>query len=428
MTGAAASPFSPRMVLAMLVVGAGAFLLCLYAIGQGWTGQHDDTGGSGHAASNGLNGYAALVRLLEKRGYPVSTTRDRARLDDRALLILTPPLTQNAAELSELLRKRRFEGPTIVILPKWFAFDASKVPGIKGAKPGWVLLGDPTSPTWLSKVVAIEHTEISLDHEGRWTGLGHTGALPTAKAQSIFGPNLAPLVSDGHGALVAYAEDGGSYPTLQPLAGRTVVQLRESDENSYALVIVAEPDLVNNLGLADQGRARLAVQLVGASLENQKLPVVFDLTLAGLGASDNLLKLAFEPPFLAATLCLLLAALVVAWRGLRRFGPPLAEEPALGHGKRQLARNGAGLIERSRRLHLLGPPYAALIAGRIAARLGLREAAPEARDLAAARLLEARGLAADYPARLAALRGARRSTDLLRAAGALKSIERTLAP
>src|SRR5207253_11359648 len=90
-------------------------------------------------------------------------------------------------------------------------------------------------------------------------------------------------------------------------------------------------------------------------------------------------------------------------------------------------RNAAGLIERSRRLHLLGPPYAALIAARIAARLGVRDPQPDTRDAAAARLLDARGIAADYPARLDALRSARKAAELIRAAGALKSIERTLA-
>src|SRR5690606_32166882 len=153
----------------------------------------------------------------------------------------------------------------------------------------------------------------------------------------------------------------------------------------------------------------------------------FDLTLAGLGHSDNLLTLAFQPPFLAATFCLLLAALLIAWRALRRFGPPIAEAPALAMGKRQLARNGAALVERARRLHLLGPPYAALVPGRMADALGIHEPDPLAREEAVARALAARNIAPDFAARAAALRDARKAHELLRAAGALRTIERMLA-
>ena len=67
----AAAPFSPRVVLALIAVGAAAFLLFLYALGAGWTGG-DRAMGSGHASSKGLNGYAALVDLLDRRGHDVS--------------------------------------------------------------------------------------------------------------------------------------------------------------------------------------------------------------------------------------------------------------------------------------------------------------------------------------------------------------------
>ena len=420
----AGNPFAPGAVIGLLAVGAAAFLLFLYALGAGWTG-HDRTSGAGHAASNGLNGYAGLVDLLKRQGLDVSTSRNKAQLDAEALLVLTPEYGQDPAKLAKLLRARRQEGPTLLILPKWEAADVSQLPGAKGVRRGWVVLGDPQSPDWFKKVEGFDQTDIRLDKTGTWEGLGRGGKLPAAQTQSIFGPGFARIVGDGQGgSLVAFLDDGGYYPTLLPLAGRVV---DEKAPRRWAVTVVAEPDLFNNQGLADQERARLAVQLVRAAREEQSLPVVFDLTLAGLGASDNLLTLAFEPPFLAATLCLLLAGVVVAWRALRRFGPPLAEVPALAFGKAQLARNGGGLIERSRRLHLLGPPYAALLAGRIAARLGVREIQPEARDNQAARLLEARGLAADYSARLDALRTARKAGELIRAAGALKSIERTLA-
>ena len=95
-------------------------------------------------------------------------------------------------------------------------------------------------------------------------------------------------------------------------------------------------------------------------------------------------------------------------------------------GKRQLARNGAALVERARRLHLLGPPYAALISARVAGALNIREAEPAVREAAIARIQVARGLPPDFAERAETLRNARRPAELLRAANALRSIERTL--
>jgi hypothetical protein len=68
------------------------------------------------------------------------------------------------------------------------------------------------------------------------------------------------------------------------------------------------------------------------------------------------------------------------------------------------------------------------VAARIAEALAVRSTDPEAREAAIAQLLAARGLATDYIAHADALRRARHSAELLRAAGALRTIERTLAP
>lgn len=423
-----AAPFSARAALAVILAGAGALLLFLYASGAGWNGD-DHASGSGHAEGKGLNGYSALVELLKKRGETVSTSRTGGALDDEALLIITPQHFTDTDALGALLTARRLQGPTIVILPKWFAFDLSQMQGVPRdkAKPGWVMLGDAIKADWIGEVEGFAKTDVSLGDDGRWQGLERSGKLPSARTQTIFGPAIVPLVRDGRGsgALVAYRDDTGSYVTLAPLAGLEPAELGDDDENPWAQIIVAEPDLFNNAGMADEKRAELAVDLIVAAKEGEDLPIVFDLTLAGLSGGRNLLTLAFEPPFLAATLCLILLAALIAWRSFRRFGPPLADVPALAQGKRQLAINGAALVERARRLSLLGAPYAAMVAGRIAARLGVRETG-ETRDIAVARLLAARGIAEDYPNRLSALREARSAKELLRAAGALKSIERTL--
>ena len=156
--------------------------------------------------------------------------------------------------------------------------------------------------------------------------------------------------------------------------------------------------------------------------------VTFDLTFNGFARSPNLLTLAFTPPFLAATLCLLIAALLVGWRAFLRFGPALAGGPAIAFGKRQLVANTAGLVRRSKRLHLLGPPYAVLVRERLVRALGLpHRADPVAREAAIDRALAMRAPGSlPFSKAAAALRHARGPAELLRAAQALHAIERTL--
>lgn len=426
----AASPFSPRAIVAMLAVGAGAFVLMLYAIGAGWTGRDDRDGGA-HAAANGVNGFAGLARLLESGGYDVSLSRSEARLDDEALLVLTPTFGTGADELDEIVEARRYIGPTLIVLPKWFAGRAADLEGLT-APQGWVVLDGAMPPDWLGELTGFSETTAEVAERRRWQGMGRSGRLPDPERSiGMDSPYVLPLVTDEHGDVLAgFLDDGGAYPVLDRAAG---MPERDPDEMGldtarWAVVVVAEPDLLNNYGMADRARAEVALAIVEAAREGQDLPIVFDITLPGLGRGENLLTLAFRPPFLAATLCLLLAMAVIAWRALRRFGPPVAEAPAMARGKRQLAANGAALIERARRLHLLGPPYAALVTGRLAATLGIREADETAREAAVARALGARGLTIDFPEHAAALRRARTPAELLRAAGALRTIERTLKP
>lgn len=419
-----ASPFAPRAVLGMLLFGALAFLLALYFIGIDETGNNADDGG-GHAASKGLNGYAALVRLVEMGGYAMHVSRSEGDLSTPGLLVLTPSHNADGEELAQIVARRRYAGPTLVVLPKW---TASTLPRTQeGAKRGWVTLFGTQPPEW--KGFADDIAVAATQSRG-WYGAGRAGVLPApGQVQAGSGDRLVPLVrtADGTRVLAGYIADEGYYPALNALAG-VDPSMGGDQEDRYPLVLVFEPDLLDNYGMAQRANAQLAMALVDAAADGADESVTFDLTQNGLGRSMNLLTLAFTPPFLAATLCLAIAAAVVGWRALRRFGPPLAEARAIAFGKRQLAENSAGFIRRTRRLHLLGPPYAALMRKRIAAMLGLpwqddARAMDERIDMA----LTARGAAhTPFFALTERLGHARSQHELLRAAEALKQIERML--
>lgn len=407
------SPFRPATVLSLLAVGVIAFLLFLYSLGQGWTGGEESDGGN-HASANGLNGYSGLVTLLDRTGRDVSLSRNPADMREYGLQVLTPPMMTSAEEFEDILDQRMDSGagPTLVILPKWIAMPVPDMEDTQ-SEDGWVMLLGATSPLWFDQLELAEGASLGLGQTEGWQGLGASGDLPDkTQAQALVEDKakaFRTLVTDSEGDVLA-AE---------------LVQRENYDP--WPVIVVFEPDLMNNYGMADKGRAEVALQLVERATLGEDMPIRFDLSLNGLGAAQNLLTLAFRPPFLAATLCLLLAALVIGWRAFRRFGPPLAEAPAVSQGKRQLARNGAALLQRVKRWHLLKRPYEDMVGRRVAKALGLHNAETDARELAIDNALQRRGHDGSPFSRLAAdLRGAERPRDILRAARRLRTFERTL--
>lgn len=410
--GRAISPFTRGSVLAILLVGFGAFVAMLYFLGAG------DTGGEGanrnaHASSNAIHGYAGLSQLLEANGYEVEKTREPGGLSTSDLLILTPTQFTDAAEFAEILENRQYQGPTLVILPKWTAVrprgeiaeeDEDRV------QDDWVRLVSTLSLDWTQELPELYAIEIGTrpsesSSNGRWGGLGLTGEMPTpATVYAEANPNHEALVIDQDGRRLALNVIGqeGTY----------------FYDEAHWLTFVVEPDLMNNFGLADPTRAALALALVEEAGYDERR-VTFDQTLAGLGGSTNLLTLAFQPPFLAATLCLILAMLIVGWRAFLRFGPVAAQGHETGFGKTQLVKNGAGLIVRAGRLRLLAEPFIALTQRKLARVLGLTNPDPKAIDAALAQRLPNEEPFSD---RVAKLQNASRAGEVVRAARSLNDL------
>lgn len=426
------SPFSPRTVLGLVVVGGLAFLAFLWLIGAGLTGGNPNDG-QASVGGKGLNGYAAMADYLERRGYAVSRVQSLASLKQPGLLILTPPADAEGKDIAEVVTHRRPIGPTLIILPKWQVAQVGQL--TPGAKPGWVTLSGVEVPNWTEFYDDISLGLKPMRAGGKvasWRGLGSGGDLPSSEnVLSGAGDALVPLVvgtEDGR-VLAGYIDDG-DYPALRDVAEGYAPEPDPDtvDDTLYPLVMVFEPDLLNNQGFADAPNAVLAEALVREVLDGGDKVVAFDLTLNGYGRSQNLLTLAFTPPFLAATLCLLLAAGVIGWRAFHRFGPPLLAGRGIAFGKRALVANAAALVRRTRRLHLIGAPYADAARDRLARALAL----PQRLDGPATEAAIDRALATRAPdlmpfsAAAAAMRAARRPADLLRAAQTLHSLERTL--
>lgn len=421
------NPFTARTALALVVFGSLAFVALLWMIGNGLAQGSANNGGA-HGEGRGLNGYAAVADLLERQGHAVRTSRSRAGFDQPGLLVLTPQPTANGKDITEAVERHRRVGPVLVIAPKWTAFPLPS--GDLRAKKGWVQLAGPGEINWPGFLdqLTLNASEGAKGAQVRWRSRMAAGTFPDARRTLAgVGPGLLPLVEGADGRVFAAYMDDGVFPAMARQALRPADAATRYRSQTYPLIVVFDADLLSNYGMAQRPSAELAVQLVNAAA-GRETPITFDLTLAGLEFKPNLLSLAFTPPFLAATLCLLLAAMAIGWRAFLRFGPPLVPGRAIAFGKRALVTNAAGLIVRSRRLHLLGPPYADAVRARLIRALGLSRAGDEAADtLAIDRAAVARGEPKHAFSQAAArLRQARSERELVKAAADLHALERTL--
>lgn len=447
------NPFSPRTALLLVLAGVIAFVVLLWSIGSGMADPEPQASGA-HAGGRGLQGYAALEGYLKERGYAVRALQSRSALKQAGLLVLTPSHQTKPADIEKAVAEHRDWGPTVLVIPKWLAMPLPPRLSPKVRK-GFVRLVEAQPPDWkgFHDEVGVRIDPLAGGQAGnQWRGLGLSGVMPDpGKVLSGGGGRLVPLVEAGpdNKLLAGYFADGGNYPELAEVAldeepapdlaegaeGEPVVVASpgaqydpDRYENAYPLIVVFDPDLLNNSGMARLANAQLAERLFAAALDGGDKTVLFDLTLNGYGRSQNLLQLAFTPPFLAATLCLMLAAAVALWRAYNRFGPPLLAARSIAFGKRALVGNAAGLLRRARRLHLVGAPYADAARDRLVKALALpQRLAPEQAEAAIDRALAARDPAAiPFSTAAADLRAARRPRDMLRAAQAIHSLERML--
>ncbi len=444
MNPARSSPFSPRVALGLVLAGALGFIGLLWSIGSGMADPAPQPSGA-HVGGKGLTGFAALATYLKARDYSVSEGQTRGAQQRGGLLVLTPRHDARPADIARVIADHSSSGPTLLIMPKWLAQPLPQPPAFAPTggsqakvRPGFVRLVQAAAPEWrgFHDEIAVMIAPLAGSPAAqRWRAVGIDGVMPAVQTvESGQGRHLVPLVTAGSDARIvaAYLADTGRYPALDAMAMGPPAEVSEADVQTgrpgYPLILVFDPDLLNNYGFAQQANAVLAERIVQAALRGAKSKIVFDLTLAGYARSQSLLELAFTPPFLAATLCLVLAAGVALWRAYHRFGPPLLAGRSIAFGKRALIANAAGLLRRARRLHLLGGPYADAARERLIKALAL----PQRLDPAAAEAAIDRALAVRAPgsesfsATSADLRAARKPRDLLRAAQRLHLLERTL--
>jgi hypothetical protein len=339
-SAAAAGPFSRTTIIAVLIAGVFSFsgLAVLSAYAPDLRRGSD---GGAHALSKSAIGFAGLAKLLQAAGTPVVISRGEPPAGRTgAILVLTPDETDDAADIARI----HFQGPTLIAPPKWMVMPLRQ------------------NPEWVEKVGGFRDDRVSRNLIGKLSPGARLEArkgVSTVRVSTVGGQVLGEARIDSARSLA-----GSRWtPVLVDEAG-AVLMARQG--NKYLL---AEPDLLNTQALKTLKGATLASGVV-ERLGPKGTPVFFDVTLNGFQRSRSLLRLAFEPPFLAATLCAVAAALLMGLHAAVRFGAVRREDRALALGKTALADNQAALIRMARREHRMAEPYALQIRDSVARAVG----------------------------------------------------------
>ncbi|TPE63934.1 hypothetical protein FJQ54_03585 [Sandaracinobacter neustonicus] len=294
---------------------------------------------AGSAQGRAATGFAGLQRLLPP-------AEDGDPIDSEELLIVILPPHGLDADTRDLLHERRTGKATLLVLPKWNVVAEPMQPG-RVRSAGLQRPAFPGEPG-----VTVEQDEAPA--KGMLKGRDYMEGWdmqPALKSQQwLEGDNVIPLLVTAEGRAV-------------------LAEIGNADEDKILLVL-ADPDLLNNLAMADRKRAGAAVGLV-AALNSTGSESASVIDAAELAAGRNLLRLLLTPPFLAMTLVLLALLLFGGWQALIRFGAPVVPPPAILPGKEALVENAAGLLRMAGREALAAPPYARLIARQAAEESGI---------------------------------------------------------
>lgn len=338
------SPFNRGTMLVVTAIGVLAFISML-VLGAYAPDLRSGRNGGAHALSNAATGFSGLVRLAEATGRNPRIVRAPNQLQDEALAVITPE--SPGTDLSEILERR---GPraTLLVLPKWSTEGDRNRPGwvrIRGLLPPYSPEG-VLAPAYKLKVLRVKEkgTPLRTVHPIAVQDLGFVSPEIT---QVVTGKDVEPVIVDQ--------------------GGRTVVA-KARDRNLY---IVADPDLLNNHGMADARQAAAALALLDLLNSTDADSILFDVTANGLGHSRSPLRLAFDPPFTAVTVIIFVAMLLAGWQALIRFGNPRPPQRAIAFGKAALVENSAALIRKAGREARLGPRYVDTIRDRAAALFNL---------------------------------------------------------
>lgn len=287
--------------------------------------------------SNSALGHNAVVEFLKKMGLGVVPRRSMAGggIGPQRPLVLAEPDpygpgwdTERMAALSREAKDRK--APLVLVLPKWRAGKPRK------DKPDWLEKVEPRSTAdALRAAAALGDPELQKISIRRFRGMQRCSATWGARDSPVrfkVDANPAQLLQEAPGFVsLVKCQDG------------ILIAKRPGTGMSPPIILVADPDLLNNQGLGRADNALVAHDLFAKGLGASG--AVFDETIHGLTRTPGLLAEATSFPLVLAVLQGLVLLGVVLWAGMGRFGKPLPVSMGLAAGKEILIDNTAKLLE-----------------------------------------------------------------------------------
>lgn len=350
-----AALMTPKMIFSLVIIGIFSFA-ALMTLSSYAGDLREKNNGQAHALSRSAIGFGGLTRLLGDMDYDVrmARTENVQYADSTALRVFTMSRPFQADGLDEL----ELYTPTLIIMPKWVTTP------VKGSA-GWVQKGWGDQHVWddenherdLKELAGeVDFTIIETDDKtvtySAKAAVGDKVALKDIEIENLQwlkGENLIDIIRVDEGPVLVKIEDTTTY-------------------------ILSDPDFLNTMGLATKSRARFAVDIIETVISDAGADagrVDFDLTFHGFGGKTNVIKVLTQPPFLAATLCLLAAGGLIAWQAFSRFGDPLELRRDYALGKFSLADNAARFIRIAGREPNMAPDYVRLIRKQVIKELDL---------------------------------------------------------
>jgi len=300
-------------VAAVIILVVGTIALAIFG-----TGSTESVGPS--AFSRSAIGYAGIADVMHRLGARVVKNRKDdavASLDPNGVLVVAEPLNAPVQRMSQLMNAHT----VLLILPKW---TGEKDPRHRG----WVAEAREVSQSTVRSATQIGNVEVvRVPKVTAWSHneLGRVPVISQGGVQLIKSNRLRPVVGTEQGMLVGELCTGGR-----------------------RLWILADPDPMQNHGLADPDNAVFSVALINA-MRGADGNIVFDEVVHGLAEkASSPFRMLFEFPFVLATIQAVLAVALLLWATMRRFGAPLAPPVELKSGKRSLIETTANLLDFGR--------------------------------------------------------------------------------
>ncbi len=242
---------------------------------------------------------------------PVQISRFRSFEKARAggLLLVIEPDFNKASQAA--LQQLRSLPHALLVLPKWTGWTDRD-------KPIWIERMDILPRSVPEKILkeVVPDAEVTRSDTAVTRDTSPGGKLKLEHPQTISSNDLTPLIETSNGIL------------LGSIGG---------------LWILSDPDLLSNSGIDEADNGVVAISIVDSILPKGGA-VIIDETLHGFEQRPNLMRTLLRPPFVPILIATIIAALVLVWAGVARFGAPQPETEGLAAGKLTLVKSAAKLL------------------------------------------------------------------------------------